>query len=130
MIWPGQSLNLARAFTLASFAIRTFTISAALRLAAAALLFADRTARTRAVVAGIALLTIPVTGQFSGVAGFDFTDLPGLRAGIAVREVDVAKSAAPATSEEGLELAVSGAIYRTDAVTRRDARGISSAARA
>jgi hypothetical protein len=36
VIWPGQSLNLARAFTLASFAIRTFTISAALRLAAAA----------------------------------------------------------------------------------------------
>ena len=36
MIWLGQSLNFARAFTVAPFAIRTFTISAALRVAAAA----------------------------------------------------------------------------------------------
>jgi spermidine synthase len=54
-------------------------ITAAAMAIAAALLFADRTARTRAVVAGIALLTIPVTGQFSGVAGFDVVDTKGHR---------------------------------------------------
>ena len=56
-----------------------------------------------------------------GLAGFDFTDLDGLRASIAPREVAVAASAAPAAAGEGLELAVSEAIYRVDAVTRRAA---------
>ena len=56
-----------------------------------------------------------------GLAGFDFTDFDGLRASIAPREVSVAASAAPAAAGEGLELAVSEAIYRVDAVTRRAA---------
>jgi NADH-quinone oxidoreductase subunit G len=57
-----------------------------------------------------------------GLAGFDFTDLPGLRASIVPREVAVATSTAPAaTTGEGFELAVSEAIYRVDAVTRRAA---------
>ena len=54
-------------------------IAAAAMAIAAALLFADRAARSRAVVAGIALLTIPITGQFSGVAGFDVVDTKGHR---------------------------------------------------
>ncbi len=58
--------------------------------------------------------------------GFDFTDLAGLRAGLAPRHVAVAASPAQvATGEaatgEGLELAVSQAIYRVDGVTRRAA---------
>jgi NADH-quinone oxidoreductase subunit G len=56
-----------------------------------------------------------------GLAGFDFTDFAGLRAGLVPREVTVATSAAPATTGEGFELAVSEAIYRVDAVTRRAA---------
>ncbi|MFC3715715.1 NADH-quinone oxidoreductase subunit NuoG [Luteimonas soli] len=60
-------------------------------------------------------------GEGLGIAGFDFTDLAGLRAGLAPRTVAMAESAAPATKGEGLELAVSEAIYRVDAVTRRAA---------
>jgi len=56
-----------------------------------------------------------------GIAGFDFTDFAGLRAGLAPRDVAVATSAAPATTGEGYELAISEAIYRVDAVTRRAA---------
>ena len=56
-----------------------------------------------------------------GLAGFDFTDIDGLRASIAPRPVAVAASEAPAVAGEGLELAVSEAIYRVDAVTRRAA---------
>jgi NADH-quinone oxidoreductase subunit G len=56
-----------------------------------------------------------------GVPGFEFTDLAGLRAGMAPREVEVRASAAPAAGGEGLELAVSEAIYRVDGVTRRAA---------
>src|SRR5690606_3970566 len=55
------------------------------------------------------------------LAGFDFTDFAGLRAGLAPREVTVAQSAAPTATGDGLELAVSDAIYRVDAVTRRAA---------
>ncbi|HET7359076.1 MAG TPA: molybdopterin-dependent oxidoreductase, partial [Rhodanobacteraceae bacterium] len=53
--------------------------------------------------------------------GFEFTDLAGLRAGIAKREVAVAAGNAPAGTTDGLELAVSAAIYRGDAVLRRAA---------
>ena len=60
-------------------------------------------------------------GEGLGIAGFDFTDLAGLRAGLAPRMVEAAASAAPAATGEGLELAVSDAIYRVDAVTRRAA---------
>ncbi|HVI59172.1 MAG TPA: NADH-quinone oxidoreductase subunit NuoG [Luteimonas sp.] len=56
-----------------------------------------------------------------GVPGFGFTDLAGLRAGIVARDVAVQASAAPAVAGEGLELAVSDAIYRVDGVTRRAA---------
>ena len=56
-----------------------------------------------------------------GIPGFDFTDFAGLRAGLARREVAVAASAAADATGEGLELAVSEAIYRVDAVTRRAA---------
>src|SRR5690606_8441803 len=60
-------------------------------------------------------------GEGLGPAGFDVADLAGRRAGLAPRAVAVAGSAAPATTGEGLELAVSEAIYRVDAVTRRAA---------
>ncbi|NYZ63857.1 NADH-quinone oxidoreductase subunit NuoG [Luteimonas deserti] len=53
------------------------------------------------------------------VPGFEFTDLPGLRAGLQARPVDAVRSDAPASGGEGLELAVSQAIYRVDALTRR-----------
>jgi hypothetical protein len=54
-------------------------IIAAAMAIAAALLFSDRTALTRTVIAGIAVLTVPITGQFSGVAGFDVVDTKGHR---------------------------------------------------
>jgi NADH-quinone oxidoreductase subunit G len=55
--------------------------------------------------------------------GFDFVDVPGLRAGIsadsgAATEV---RGPAPAVAGEGLQLASSPAIYRSDAVVRRAA---------
>ena len=53
--------------------------------------------------------------------GFEFTDLAGLRAGVATRDLAIKASAAPATTGEGIELAVSQAIYRVDGVTRRAA---------
>jgi NADH-quinone oxidoreductase subunit G len=56
-----------------------------------------------------------------GVAGFGFTDLAGLRAGIADREIAVQPGAAPQVEQGGLELAVSQAIYRVDGLTRRAA---------
>ena len=52
-------------------------------------------------------------------AGFEFTDLAGLRAGLTPRSVGVVASSAPAAIGDGLELAVSQAIYRVDGVTRR-----------
>ena len=54
-----------------------------------------------------------------GFTGFEFTDLAGLRASVSPRVVSVAMSPAPAAAGEGLELAVSQAIYRVDGVTRR-----------
>ncbi len=56
-----------------------------------------------------------------GVAGFEFTDLEGLRAGLGAQAVDVARSSAPVVDGDGLELAVSQAIYRVDGLTRRAA---------
>lgn len=57
------------------------------------------------------------------VPGFTFTDLAGLRAelGADSNPRAVAVSAAPALPEDGLELAVSQAIYRVDGLTRRAA---------
>ncbi len=52
-------------------------------------------------------------------AGFEFTDLAGLRASLSLRSVNVAASPAAAVVGDGLELAVSQAIYRVDSVTRR-----------
>ncbi len=54
-------------------------------------------------------------------AGFEFTDFAGLRASLSPRSVSVAASSAPAVIGDGLELAVSQAIYRVDGVTRRAA---------
>ena len=66
-----------------------------------------------------------------GLAGFEFTDLDGLRAGL--RGSDGSRNPvqdsrdfhrspkSEAANHEGLELAVSQAIYRSDAVTRRAA---------
>ena len=57
--------------------------------------------------------------------GFEFTDLAGARAAIKSRESGIgsreSSSAAPmlASSDAGLELVASAAIYRTDAVVRR-----------
>ncbi|GAB2618636.1 NADH-quinone oxidoreductase subunit NuoG [Novilysobacter erysipheiresistens] len=54
-------------------------------------------------------------------AGFEFTDLAGLRASLAKREVAPMVGRPPSTATEGLEIAVSTAIYRSDAVVRRAA---------
>ena len=51
--------------------------------------------------------------------GFDFVDLAGLRSGMQMREVKVVAGKAPNVSGEGLEVAASVAIYRSDAVVRR-----------
>jgi NADH-quinone oxidoreductase subunit G len=53
--------------------------------------------------------------------GFEFTDLAGLRAGVHRQDVRPAAGSAPDMVGEGLELAVSAAIYRSDAVVRRSA---------
>jgi NADH-quinone oxidoreductase subunit G len=60
-------------------------------------------------------------GEELAAAGFEFTDLAGLRAGIVPRNVAVKASTAPAATDAGLELAVSQAIYRVDTVVRRAA---------
>ncbi|HSR65674.1 MAG TPA: molybdopterin dinucleotide binding domain-containing protein, partial [Xanthomonadaceae bacterium] len=60
-------------------------------------------------------------GGMLQAAGFEFVDMDGLRAGLAAREVDVARGQAPTLAGNGLELATSQAIYRTDAVVRRAA---------
>jgi NADH-quinone oxidoreductase subunit G len=53
------------------------------------------------------------------LAGFDFTDLAGLRASLAPVSINVAASAQPQAMVEGLEVVSTPAIYRTDAVVRR-----------
>ena len=54
------------------------------------------------------------------LAGFEFTDVAGMRDAISnAKPVAIAKSAAPALNGQGLELAVSAAIYRTDGTVRR-----------
>ncbi|QNH17467.1 NADH dehydrogenase (quinone) subunit G [Xanthomonas sp. SS] len=53
------------------------------------------------------------------LAGFDFTDLAGLRAGVQPRSVSLRGSAQAAAAGEGIEVAATPAIYRTDAVVRR-----------
>ncbi len=54
-----------------------------------------------------------------GLPGFDFSDLVGLRAGLQRRDVVPVASAQPTAASEGLEVAATAAIYRTDAVVRR-----------
>jgi NADH-quinone oxidoreductase subunit G len=61
-------------------------------------------------------------GGDMALAGFDFTDLAGLRASLAPVSVTVAASAQPVVAGEGLEVASTAAIYRTDAVVRRARR--------
>jgi NADH-quinone oxidoreductase subunit G len=51
--------------------------------------------------------------------GFEFTDLAGLRAGLAPKAVQVARGASASVVGNGLEVAGSAAIYRVDAVIRR-----------
>src|SRR5690606_10515134 len=51
--------------------------------------------------------------------GFEFTDLAGLRAGLAPKAVQVAGGASAAGGGNGLGVAGSAAIYRVDAVIRR-----------
>lgn len=59
-------------------------------------------------------------GGEMALPGFEFTDLAGLRAGLAPRAVQVAKGGAVApASGRGFEVAASQAIYRVDGVTRR-----------
>jgi NADH-quinone oxidoreductase subunit G len=54
------------------------------------------------------------------LAGFEFTDAAGMREAIGnTKPVAIATSAAPAVNGQGLELAVSAAIYRTDGTVRR-----------
>jgi len=54
-----------------------------------------------------------------GLPGFEFIDLAGLRAGMQGRTLTPSTSAQPAVASEGLEVAATAAIYRTDAVVRR-----------
>jgi NADH-quinone oxidoreductase subunit G len=58
-------------------------------------------------------------GGALGTNGFDFTDLAGAQ--LAPRAVKVNASAAQKSAGEGLELAISQAIYRVDATVRRAA---------
>ncbi|MFT3896384.1 MAG: NADH-quinone oxidoreductase subunit NuoG [Thermomonas sp.] len=60
-------------------------------------------------------------GAELGAVGFEFTDLDGLRAGIAPKTVRVANGHPVGQGGNGLELAVSQAIYRGDATVRRAA---------
>ena len=53
------------------------------------------------------------------IAGFEFTDLAGLRASLAPVSVQVAASAAPASLADGYEVVATAGIYRGDAVVRR-----------
>ncbi|MDB6164145.1 MAG: nuoG, partial [Xanthomonadaceae bacterium] len=53
--------------------------------------------------------------------GFEFNDLAGLRNSLQPRVVTVSKGSVPQASASSLEVAVSQAIYRTDAVVRRAA---------
>ncbi len=54
------------------------------------------------------------------LAGFEFADAAGMRDAISnAKAISVARSAAPAANGQGLELAVSAAIYRTDGTVRR-----------
>ncbi|MGH8085907.1 MAG: NADH-quinone oxidoreductase subunit NuoG [Lysobacter sp.] len=54
-------------------------------------------------------------------AGFEFTDLASLRSGLTKRELAPMVGQPPKTGSDGLEVAVSTAIYRSDAVVRRAA---------
>lgn len=58
-------------------------------------------------------------GGEMNLAGFGFTDLEGLRAGMQPVSVKVAASAQPAALADGYEVVATAAIYRTDAVVRR-----------
>jgi NADH-quinone oxidoreductase subunit G len=60
-------------------------------------------------------------GSELDVEGFGFTDLAGLRATVQRQDVRPAAGTAPKVAGEGLELSVSTAIYRSDAVVRRAA---------
>ncbi|MCC8363497.1 NADH-quinone oxidoreductase subunit NuoG [Lysobacter sp. A6] len=63
-------------------------------------------------------------GADLGVAGFDFTDYAGMRKGLSLRNVTVAKGAAPKHAlphGAGLSIVASQAIYRSDATVRRAA---------
>jgi NADH-quinone oxidoreductase subunit G len=51
--------------------------------------------------------------------GFGYTDLAGLRAGVAPKSVQATMGSAPAIAGTGLEVVASQAIYRVDGVTRR-----------
>ncbi len=53
------------------------------------------------------------------VPGFEFTDIAGLRAGMATKDVQASKGQTPASAGSGLELVVSQAVYRVDGVIRR-----------
>ena len=53
--------------------------------------------------------------------GFEFTDLAGLRAGIAPRAVSPGQGSAPVAAGAGLEVVASQAIYRMDGTVRRAA---------
>ena len=50
---------------------------------------------------------------------FEFTDLAGARAAVVSAPAKLAASAAPVAGDQGLEVAATAAIYRTDGVVRR-----------
>jgi NADH-quinone oxidoreductase subunit G len=61
-------------------------------------------------------------GEILGVAGFDFVDIAGLRAGITTRDVAGGNGLSPrAIAQDGLVRIETTAIYRADAVLRRAA---------
>ena len=58
-------------------------------------------------------------GGTLGAAGFEFTDLAGLRAGMQPKRVNPVAGARPDVDGDGLEVAAGVAIYRSDATVRR-----------
>lgn len=82
-----------------------------------------QTARAGGTLPGLARPGWRVLRALAGelaAEGFDFTDLPGLRAQIAPRVVEPVTGQAPRPNAgDGFEVAVSIAIYRSDATVRR-----------
>jgi len=127
-----KALNAAQVVAFSSFACRSTRAVADVILPIGLLPEIDATltnldGRQQATVAGGKLpgqaragwRVLRALGGELQAKGFDFVDLAGLRSGMQMREVKVVAGKAPNVSGEGLEVAASIAIYRSDAVVRR-----------